>query len=159
MFAEGVIELGCLAHARRKFFDLNAAQANPIALEALNRIAALYVIEANARNMTVKARTQWRQEQAQPLLNSMHDWLRHSRVMVANGSGLAKAMALGQPLDYSLKRWPALSRYATDGRLPIDNNPVENITRPIAIGKNYLRSVIMRSVNFLRGGEALRMSS
>ena len=48
-------------------------------------------------------------------------------------------MALGQPLDYSLKRWPALSRYATDGRLPIDNNPVENIIRPIAIGKkNWL---------------------
>ena len=133
LFAEGVIELGCLAHARRKFFDLNAAQANPIALEALNRIAALYVIEANARNMTVKARTQWRQEQAQPLLNSMHDWLRQTRVMVANGSGLAKA------IDYSLKRWPALSRYATDGRLPIDNNPVENIIRPIAIGKkNWL---------------------
>ena len=137
--ATGVIELGCLAHARRKFFDLNVAQANPIAL------AALYVIETNARGMwpeashTIDARTQWRQEQAQPLLDSMHDWLRQTRVMVANGSGLAKAMALGQPLDYSLKRWPALSRYATDGRLPIDNNPVENIIRPIAIGKkNWL---------------------
>ena len=133
LFTDGVTELGCLAHARRKFFELNVAQANPIALVALNRIAALYVIEANARNMTVKARTQWRQEQAQPLLNSMHDWLRQTRVMVANGSGLAKA------IDYSLKRWPALSRYATDGRLPIDNNPVENIIRPIAIGKkNWL---------------------
>ena len=48
--------------------------------------------------------------------------------MIANG-GLAKA------IDYSLKRWPALSRYATDGRLPIDNNPVENIIRPIALGR------------------------
>ena len=131
--ATGVIELGCLAHARRKFFDLNVAQANPIALAALNRIAALYVIETNARGMTIDARTQWRQEQAQPLLDSMHNWLRQTRVMVANGSGLAKA------IDYSLKRWPALSRYATDGRLPIDNNPVENIIRPIAIGKkNWL---------------------
>ena len=154
-----VIELGCFAHARRKFFDLNTAQANPIALEALSRIAALYVIETNARGMTIDARTQWRQEQAQPLLDSMHDWLRQTRMMVANGSGLAKAMALGQPLDYSLKRWPALSRYATNGRLPIDNNPVENIIRPIALGRRYLRSVIMRGVNFLRGGEALRMSS
>ena len=54
-------------------------------------------------------------------------------------------MALGQPLDYSLKRWAALSRYATDGRFPIDNNPVENIIRPIAIGRSYLQSVIMRS--------------
>ena len=133
LFTEGITELGCLAHARRKFFDLNVAQANPIALEALNRIAALYVVEARGRDMTVEARTQWRQEQAQPLLDSMHDWLRQTRVMVANGGGLAKA------IDYSLKRWPALSRYATAGRLPIDNNPVENIIRPIAIGKkNWL---------------------
>ena len=139
LFADGVTELGCLAHARRKFFDLNVAQANPVALEVLNRIAALYVIEVNARGMTIDARTHWRQEHAQPLLDSMHDWLRQTRVMVANGGGLAKAMALGQPLDYSLKRWPALIRYATDGRLPIDNNPVENIIRPIAIGKkNWL---------------------
>jgi transposase len=133
LFTDGVTELGCLAHARRKFFDLNAAQANPIALEALNRIAALYVIEANARDLTIDARTQCRQEQAQPLLDSMHDWLRQTRVMVANGGGLAKA------IDYSLKRWAALSRYSTDGRFPIDNNPVENIIRPIAIGRrNWL---------------------
>ena len=139
LFTDGVTELGCLAHARRKFFDLNSAQANPIALEALNRIAALYVIESNARDLTIEARTQWRQGRAQPLLDSMHDWLRQTRIMVAEGTGLAKA------IDHSVKRWPALCRYATDGRLPIDNNPVENMIRPIALGKNYLRSVIMRS--------------
>jgi hypothetical protein len=56
-----------------------------------------------------------------------------TRVTVANGGGTAKAM------DYSLRRWAALSLYATDGRLPIDNNPVENVIRPIAIGKkNWL---------------------
>ena len=133
LFAQGVTELGCLAHARRKFFDLHAAQANPIALEALNRIAALYAIERQGQEMNVAARTQWRQEQAQPLLEAMQDWLLRTRVTVANGGGTAKAM------DYSLRRWPALSRYATDGRLPIDNNPVENTIRPIAIGKkNWL---------------------
>ena len=133
LFADGVTELGCMAHARRKYFDLNAAQPSPIALKALNRIAALYAIEAQGRDMTVEARTQWRQEQAQPLLESMHDWLRQTRVAVANGGGTAKA------IDYSLKRWTALSRYATDGRLPIDNNPVENTIRPIALGKkNWL---------------------
>jgi transposase len=133
LFTDGVTELGCLAHSRRKFFDLNAAQANPIALEALNRIAALYVLEANARGMSVEARTQWRQEHAQPLLDSMHDWLRQTRMIVANGGGLAKA------IDYSLNRWPALSRYASDGRFPIDNNPVENIIRPIVLGRrNWL---------------------
>jgi transposase len=118
LFANGVTELGCLAHARRKYFDLNAAQANPIAQEALSRIAALYAIEGQSKDMAADERTRWRQEQAQPLLQSMHDWLLQTRVNVANGGGTAKA------IDYSLKRWSALSRYATDGRLPIDNNPV-----------------------------------
>jgi hypothetical protein len=133
LFTQGVTELGCLAHARRKFFDLNAAQANPIAQEALARIAALYAIETQGRDMPVEQRTQLRQEQAQPQLQALHDWLLQTRVTVANGGGTAKA------IDYSLKRWSAYSRYAADGRLPIDNNPVENTIRPIAIGKkNWL---------------------
>ena len=133
LFAQGVTELGCLAHARRKYFDLNEVQANPIAQEALRRIAELYVIEAQGRDMNVEERKQLRQDYAQPLLQSMHDWLLQTRVTVANGGGTAKA------IDYSLKRWAALSRYATAGNLPVDNNPVENTIRPIALGKkNWL---------------------
>jgi transposase len=133
LFTHGVIELGCLSHARRKFFDLHAANANPMALEALNRIAALYAIEKQGKDLEVAARTQLRKDEALPLLQSMHDWLLRVRMTVANGGGSAKA------IDYSLRRWTALSRYATDGCLPIDNNPVENIIRPIALGrKNWL---------------------
>ena len=133
LFAAGVIELACLAHARRKFFDLNAAHANPVALEALNRIAALYAIEEEGKHLDSVARAALRQKKAQPLLQSMHDWLLKTRVRVANGGGLARA------IDYSLRRWPALSRYASQGDLPIDNNPVENSIRPIALGKkNWL---------------------
>jgi len=133
LFAQGITELGCLAHARRKFFDLNGAQANAIAQEALARIAALYAIEAQGREMTVAARAQLRQAQSVPLLQSMHDWLLKTRAGVAHGGGTAKA------IDYSLSRWAALSRYATAGHWPIDNNPVENAIRPIALGKkNWL---------------------
>lgn len=133
MFTDTVIELGCLVHARRKYFDLNAAEPNVIAQEALTRIAALYAIEARGRDMTVDERAQLRREESQPLLESMHDWLLQTRVNVANGGGTAKA------IDYSLKRWAALSRFATSGLLPIDNNPIENDIRPIAIGKkNWL---------------------
>ena len=83
--------------------------------------------------MDVEARTRLRREQAQPLLDALHDWLLKTRVTVANGGGTARA------IDYTLRRWAALSRYAQDGRLPIDNNPVENAIRPIAIGKkNWL---------------------
>jgi transposase len=132
-FTQGVTELGCFAHARRKYFDLNEAQANPIAQEALLRIAALYEIEARGRDMSIAERADLRQRKAQPLLDSMHVWLKATRMTVANGGGTAKA------IDYSLKRWPALSRYAESGALPIDNNVIENAIRPICLGKkNWL---------------------
>lgn len=133
LFATGIIELGCLAHARRKYFELNAAQPNAIAQQALERIGALYAIEAEGRDLTIAARAHLRQTQAQPRLAALREWLINTRLSVAEGSATAKA------IDYSLKRWPALSRYATAGDLPIDNNPIENDIRPVAVGKkNWL---------------------
>lgn len=129
LFSGGIIELACHAHARRKFFELDAAQTNPIAREALARIGELYAIEAEARNLTVEARAHLRSTQALPRLTAMHAWLIGTRATVAEGSATAKA------IDYSLKRWPALCRYAKTGHLPIDNNPVENDIRPVALGK------------------------
>jgi len=133
LFARGIVELRCLAHARRKFFDLDAQCANPIAREALRRIAELYAIEAQGRDLTIEARALLRRSQAQPRLAALHQWLIDTRLRVAEGSATAKA------LDYSLKGWSALSRYATAGDLPIDNNPLENDIRPVALGKkNWL---------------------
>lgn len=133
LFTAGVVELGCMAHARRKFFELNHAQPNAIAQEALVRIAALYDIERRGQEMSLAKRTALRGSEAAPLLDSLHAWLKTTRVTVANGGGTAKA------IDYSLKRWPALSRYVADGALPIDNNPVENAIRPVCLGKkNWL---------------------
>ena len=133
LFALGITELGCFAHARRKFFDLQAANNSPIAAQALERIAKLYMIERDGKPLGVEARKQLRQMQAQLVLAELHAWLLSTRITAANGSGLAKA------IDYSLKRWPALVRYANSGDLPIDNNPIENAIRPIAIGKkNWL---------------------
>lgn len=112
---------------------MNAAASNAIAQEALTRIAALYEIEARGKALSVAERAALRQREAQPRLQSMHDWLLKTRMSVANGGGTARA------IDYSLRRWAALSRYATAGDLPIDNNPVENAIRPIAVGKkNWL---------------------
>lgn len=132
-FTQGITELGCLAHARRKFFDLYAANQSQIAGEALLRIGELYDVERQAQDKEVDERLLLRQTEAKPKLASLHTWLIQTRVTVADGSGAAKA------LDYSIKRWPALVRYAESGLLPIDNNPVENAIRPIAIGKkNWL---------------------
>lgn len=130
---QGCTELACLAHARRKFFDLHQANHNPMILEILQKIAVLYAIEEEGKDMDVKARKQLRQEKSLPHLQTFHEWLIKTRITVANGGASAKAF------DYTLKRWPALIRYAETGHLPIDNNPVENCIRPIALGKkNWL---------------------
>jgi transposase len=127
------IELGCWAHARRKFFDLHSANKSPMALEMLQRIGVLYGIEEEGRNLDIEERERLRAEKSLPALASLHLWMEQTRIKTANGGGSAKA------LDYTLKRWPSLLRYAETGHLPIDNNPVENCIRPIAVGKkNWL---------------------
>jgi transposase len=127
------IELGCWSHVRRKFFDLHQANGSPMALAALERISTLYAIEAAGRDLDCEARKQLRAAQSRPALEALHDWLTKTRVNTANGGASAKA------IDYALKRWPALVRYAETGHLPIDNNQVENDIRPIALGKkNWL---------------------
>jgi len=133
LFRSGVTELACLAHARRKFFDLYAANQSAIAQEALERIGKLYAIEQAGREMDAEVRRALRHREAKPVLEALFVWLYATRKGVADGSANAKA------IDYSLKRWAALIRYADSGDLPIDNNAVENAIRPIAIGKkNWL---------------------
>lgn len=127
------IELGCWAHVRRKFFDLHQANASTMAWEALQRISILYAIEAEGKCLSIEDRQRLRADKSLPTLHALHDWLIQTRSQTANGSGSAKA------LDYTLRRWPSLIRYAQTGFLPIDNNLVENTIRPIAIGKkNWL---------------------
>jgi len=128
-----VVELGCWAHARRKFFELAQASGSPVAARALRHIARLYRIEALAKGQGADARRRLRAQHAKPRLRLFHAWLVKTRSQVPNGSGTAKA------IDYSLKRWDALARYAETGHLPIDNNVLENDIRPIAVGKkNWL---------------------
>jgi transposase len=133
MFAAGMTELGCWAHARRKFVDQYKASGSPIARTAIERIAVLYRIEAEAKSMSIRDRHIHRQQHAVPVLQAIRTWLDELRPQVAGNSGTANAM------DYTLRRWPALACYADDGAYPIDNNPIENAIRPIALGrKNWL---------------------
>jgi transposase len=133
LFSDGVTELACLAHVRRKFFELHAANGSPVAADALQRIGVLYAIERQAASLTPEARLQLRRLQAVPALTDMHTWLLAMQQAVAPGSGTGKA------IEHAIKRWPALVRYADSGTFPIDNNAVENAIRPIAIGKkNWL---------------------
>ncbi|MFC5582818.1 IS66 family transposase [Rhodanobacter terrae] len=133
MFAAGMAELGCWAHARRKFVDQHKASGSPIAREAIERIAVLYRIEAEAKRMSIDDRGAYRQNHAVPALQAIKTWLDDLRPQVAGNSGAANA------IDYTLRRWPALAHYADDGAFPIDNNPIENGIRPIVLGrKNWL---------------------
>jgi len=128
-----VIELGCWAHARRKFVDLHKASGSLIAAEAIERIGLLYRIEREAADLDADARYACRQTHAVPQLNALYDWLTALHPKVLGNSGTARAV------EYCLKRWPALARYVEDGRYPIDNNPIENAIRPVALGrKNWL---------------------
>ncbi|MGS2724939.1 IS66 family transposase, partial [Porticoccus sp. GXU_MW_L64] len=129
-FRDNVTEIGCMAHARRKFFDLHAANQSTLAEYALEQIGLLYQIEKQVKQQSNKKRQRVRKEQSQPILDGLHQWMILQRQKVPDGSGIARA------IDYSLKRWEALTRYCEDGAVPIDNNRVENQIRPWALGRN-----------------------
>ena len=132
-----IIEVGCWAHVRRKFFELHVASKSTLAATALAHIGALYQVEREIRDegLNLAQAGVRRQAQSLPRLAALHDWLKATRAQVTDGTSTAKAM------DYALKRWPALVRYASDARLPIDNNRIENQIRPWAVGrKNWLFS-------------------
>ena len=134
MYGDGTIqEAACWAHVRRKFFDLHKAHASPIAAEALRRIGDLYAIETTIRGKPPLERQLAREAKAVPLLASLHDWLQETLRSLSQKSALAEA------IRYALKLWAALVRYASDGRVEIDNNAAERSLRTVALGrKNYL---------------------
>lgn len=128
-----ITEAGCMAHARRKLFEVHQLNGSPIAARALSYIARLYEIEREARTLDPEARHQHRQQHARAVADELHRWLTEQRLR------LAKADATARAIDYSLGRWRALTHYLDDGEVPIDNNAVENAIRPLALGrKNWL---------------------
>lgn len=130
LMVQGVTEVGCLAHARRKFFDLHTATKSPVAQRALEQIVQVYEIERELKACSADERQRARHQRSKPLLDALHAWLLLTRQKVTDGTATAKA------LDYSLRRWKALTRFVDDGQLPVDNNHIENQIRPIAIGRN-----------------------
>ncbi len=140
LLAKGMTEVGCMAHARRKFYELWANHRSQIAEQALSHFGKLYEVERDAQTSTPEQRLQARQSQAKPVADALHIWLTLHRQKVPDGSATAKA------IDYSLKRWAALTRYLDDAMLPIDNNWVENRIRPVALGRsNWLFAGSLRA--------------
>lgn len=133
-FREGlVIEAGCWAHARRKFFEAYKLNHSGVAKHALDWIGRLYDIEREVKDLSEKERLSVRQARSKPLLIEFKAWLLGQRTLLVKADVTAKAM------DYTLRRWNALLVHVDDARVPVDNNAVENVIRPIALGrKNWL---------------------
>jgi transposase len=140
LFENGVTEVGCLAHSRRKFHDLWANHKSPLAEEALTMFGLLYDVERSARELDADQRLRLRELRSKPIADTLHQWLILHRQRTTDGTAIAKA------IDYSLNRWEALTRYLKDGNLPIDNNHIENRIRPIALGRaNWLFAGSLRA--------------
>lgn len=128
-----VVEAACWAHARRQIYELHASRPNAFNIEALERIGALYKIEEAIRGKPPDQRRAYRQAHAKPLLDQLHAWLSEVLDTLSRKSDTSRAIL------YALNRWAALTRYCDDGRLEIDNLPVERALRGVAIGRrNYL---------------------
>ncbi len=139
-FVLGITEIGCMAHARRKFFDRHMANKSQMAEQELHSISGLYKVEKHAKEMSDEDLWRLRQEMAVPIAGKQHEWMLAPRALVPEGSTTAKA------LDYSLKSWVAQARYLEEGAVRIDNNQIENLIRAWALGRsNWLVAGSLRS--------------
>ena len=138
-----ILEAGCWAHARRKFFVLADVEAaarrkaqgkppaviSPFCLEAVQRIDKLFDIERDINGCSADQRRTVRQEFSAPLVADLHAWMREQRGKLSGGNDAAKAM------DYMLKRWPSFTRFLENGRICLTNNSAERALRGIALGR------------------------
>jgi transposase len=140
LLTQGITDAGCMAHARRKFHDLYVNHQSQVAQAALPFYSRLYQVEQKAAGLSAAERTKLRQEESRPIIEALRHWMVAQRQLVPQGSAIAKA------IDYSLKRWVALTRFLHDGEIPIDNNWNENRIRPIALGRsNWLFAGSLRA--------------
>lgn len=138
-----VIEAGCFAHARRKFFELADVEAvarrksrgertgmiYPIALEAVQRLDAVFEIERGINGKAADERVAVRQELSAPLMTDLHAWLTAQLAKLSRSHELAKACL------YMLRRWDAFTRFLGDGRICITNNAAERALRCVPLGR------------------------
>lgn len=138
-----ILEAGCFAHARRKFFELadveGAARKKsrgertgpiyPIALEAVQKLDALFDVERGINGKTPAERLAARQELSAPLIAELHDWLHAQLAKLSRNHDLAKA------INYMLRRWDSFTRFLVDGRVCLTNNAAERALRCVPLGR------------------------
>ena len=124
-----ILEAGCWAHWRRKFYDIAVLKKAPIAVEAVTRIDAIFAAERTINGAVPSQRQAVREQTIKPLVGDLLVWLRSQRSALSSKSETAKAM------DYGLKRMPAFTRFLDDGRICLSNNAAERAMRCVAMGR------------------------
>jgi hypothetical protein len=128
-----LVDVACWAYGRRGFEEAIPATSHPLVHETMVWTQQLYDLEDRAKEMSADDRRALRQAEALPILARMKARFDEVRPTLRPTAKLAEA------IDDVLNRWDAFVRYTQDGRIPIDNNVIERLLRPIAIGrKNYL---------------------
>jgi transposase len=131
-----LVQVGCWAHARRKFVD--AVKLNPKDAEAIamvTRMDALFLIDRDARQRELSAdeRLAQRRQYSDEWLAGIYETCRRLA-----REALPKS-ALGQAVSYTLNQWPKLRRCFDYAEVELSNNLAENSMRPVALGrKNWL---------------------
>ena len=138
-----ILEAGCFAHARRKFFELadvegaarrksrgeKAGIIYPIALEAVQKLDALFDIERSINGKSAAERLAVRRELTAPLMAELLAWLTAHLAKLSRNHDLAKA------INYMLRRWDAFTRFLDDGRVCLTNNSAERALRCVPLGR------------------------
>jgi len=129
---DGIVEVGCWAHARRKFYEALSSSATQ-ARGMIDLIRRLYAVEDDARHLEPSARAALRREKSAPVIEAIAE-----RLDALHASALPRS-PLGMAVGYARSQWPTLVRHLEDGDVAIDNNVVENCIRGVALGrKNWL---------------------
>jgi len=119
----------CWSHVRRGFYDLAKTGAAPIATGALERIAALYRIEADIRGKSAGHRRAVRQSESRKLVTELRAWFEAQLTKLPARGPTAEA------IRYALNHWGGLERFLDDGRIELDTNSVERAMRPVALSR------------------------
>jgi transposase len=126
---DGITLAFCWSHVRREFVELAKGKTAPIAAETLQRIAALYAIEAEIRGEPPEIRHAVRQARSKPLVEALFTWLEAQLARLPGGSPTAQA------IRYALNHRNGLIRFLDDGRIEPDTNVVERAIRPLVLSR------------------------
>jgi transposase len=124
-----MVQVGCWAHARRKFEELHFVTPNLRTHTAMGYFQRLYDIEDRDHDLNETQRHELRQDEAKPIVTEFHRWLLEQYERELPKSKFRAA------IGYMTNRWEAFVRYLESGAIPIDNNRTEAALKFAVLGR------------------------